>query len=268
MSKIDYYGVLEQHQVNDDVILSAAEEISNLGYTVIDSGYSPEKLSEISHCFDLVHASYVSKYGMSFLQTIDEFNGIRLPMAFAKVFLDLALNPLIIKLVKSLIKGKFVLNQQNGIINPPRQNYNQSAFHRDLPYQHFVSSRPLAINALFCVDDFTEFNGSTIVIPCSHKSEKLPSDNFIKNHSIRVTAPVGSYIVLDCMVFHKGGFNSGDNPRRAVNHVYTIPYFKQQINIPNVIDNLFDINDEQRDILGYKYQVPTGIEEFLVGRNK
>ncbi|MBE9238211.1 phytanoyl-CoA dioxygenase family protein [Anabaena aphanizomenioides LEGE 00250] len=268
MSKIDYYGVLEQHQINNDVILQAAEEITTLGYAVIDSGYSPDKLEKISHCFNLSHASYVEKYGISFLQNIDEFNGVRLPMAFDKVFLDLALNPIIIKLVQSLIKGKFYLNQQNAIINPPGQHYNQSAFHRDLPYQHFVSSRPLAINCLFCVDDFTELNGSTIVIPCSHKSEKFPSDNFIKNHSIKVTAPVGSFIVLDCMVFHKGGFNSSDNPRRAVNHVYTIPFFKQQINIPNVIGNSFDINDEQRDILGYKYQVPTGIEEFLIGRNK
>lgn len=108
MSRIDYYGVLEQHQINNDVILQAAEEITNLGYAVIDSGYSPHKLEKISDCFNLVHASYVQKYGMSFLQNIDEFNGVRLPMAFDKVFLDLALNPIIIKLVQSLIKGTSV----------------------------------------------------------------------------------------------------------------------------------------------------------------
>lgn len=142
MSKINYYGVLEQHQINNDVVLQAAEEISNLGYAVIDSGYNSKKIEEISHAFDEVHSFYVSKYGKSFLEKIDEFNTVRLPLAFNRLFLDLALNSIIIKLVQSLIKGKFYLNQQNAIINPPRQRYNQDAYHRDLPYQHFVSSRP------------------------------------------------------------------------------------------------------------------------------
>ena len=39
--------------------------------------------------------------------------------------------------------------------------HHQSAFHRDLPYQHFTSSRPIAINALFCADEFTNENGAT-----------------------------------------------------------------------------------------------------------
>lgn len=268
MSKINYYGVLEQHQINNDVVLQAAEEISNLGYAVIDSGYNSKKIEEISHAFDEVHSFYVSKYGKSFLEKIDEFNTVRLPLAFNRLFLDLALNSIIIKLVQSLIKGKFYLNQQNAIINPPRQRYNQDAYHRDLPYQHFVSSRPLAINALFCVDEFTELNGATSVIPCSHKSEKFPSDIYVKNHSITVTAPAGSFIVLDCMTFHKGGFNNTEKRRRAVNHVYSIPYFKQQINIPNVLGNSFDLNDDEREVLGYNFQVPSGIDEYLINRDK
>jgi len=268
MSKLNYYGVLEQHQINDDVILQAAEEISNLGYAVIDSGYSSHELEEIAHCFDYVHSSYVEKYGKSFLEKIDEFNGVRLPLAFDRLFLDMAFNPIITGLVQCLIKGKFYLNQQNAIINPPGKRYNQDAFHRDLPYQHFVSSRPLAINALFCVDEFTDLNGATIVIPCSHKSEKFPSDTYINNHSITVTAPAGSFIVLDCMVFHKGGFNNTENRRRGVNHVYTIPYLKQQINIPNVLGISFEANDYQREILGYKFQVPSGIDQYLISRDK
>ncbi|MFL0647390.1 MULTISPECIES: phytanoyl-CoA dioxygenase family protein [Cylindrospermopsis] len=267
MSRLNYYGVLEQHQINDnDLIELAAEEINHLGYTVIDSGYSSRKLEEIAHCFDHVHSSYVEKYGKSFLEKIDEFNGVRLPLAFDKLFLDMALNPIITRLVQSLIKGKFYLNQQNAIINPPGKRYNQDAYHRDLPYQHFTSSRPLAINALFCVDEFTELNGATQVIPCSHKSEKFPSDTYINNHSITVAAAAGSFIVIDCMLFHRGGINNASKARRAINHVFTIPYLKQQINIPNVLGIDFQANDHQREILGYKFQVPSGIDQYLISR--
>jgi len=86
-----------------------------------------------------------------------------------------------------------VLNQQNGVINPPHsERYNQGAWHRDLPYQHFVSSRPLAINALFCLDQFTIENGATKVLPASHRQEAFPSDDFVQSQATPVTAPAGS----------------------------------------------------------------------------
>tara|TARA_R110002096_G_scaffold207679_1_gene394079 strand:- start:163 stop:579 length:417 start_codon:yes stop_codon:yes gene_type:complete len=137
-----------------------------------------------------------------------------------------------------------------------------------LPYQHFVSSRPLAINALFCIDEFTEFNGATNVIPCSHKSEAFPSDCYVNQHSYFVIAPAGSFIVLDCMVFHKGGFNQTNNPIRAVNHVYTIPYFKQQINIPKELGLSNDLNKSEREVLGFDYQIASSIDDFLKRRDR
>ncbi len=37
---------------------------------------------------------------------------------------------------------------------------------------------------------------------------------------------------MDCMLFHCGGHNKAARERRAINHAFTIPYFKQQIDIP------------------------------------
>jgi ectoine hydroxylase-related dioxygenase (phytanoyl-CoA dioxygenase family) len=119
---------------------------------------------------------------------------------------------------------------------------------------------------LYCVDNFTQLNGATIVIPASHKSEKFPSDTFIDNHSVAIEAPAGSFIVLDCMLFHKGSFNTTNKPRRAINHVYTIPYLKQQINIPNTLGLAYEINDYQREILGYKYQTSLSVDDYLKSR--
>ncbi|WP_457831307.1 phytanoyl-CoA dioxygenase family protein, partial [Staphylococcus aureus] len=80
------------------------------------------------------------------------------------------------------------------------------AWPRDLPYQHYVSSTPLAVNALFCVDDFTLDNGSTFVIPATHKEINYPSESFVERNAVQVTAKAGQYILLDCMLFHSGGF--------------------------------------------------------------
>ena len=164
-----------------------------------------------------------------------------------------------------LIHGKFILNQQNGIINPPRADYNQGAWHRDFPYQHFVSSRPLAINALFCVDDFTIENGATYVLPASHKSGPFASKTFVERHAVQVVAKAGSFILLDCMLFHAGGFNQSSRPRRAVNHVYNIPYFKQQINIPLNL-GAAGLSSQAKEVFGFTFQEPGSVADYLAQR--
>ena len=164
-------------------------------------------------------------YGEPKLRSLNEFHTIRSPLTHGgDVFLRLVLNENLLSTLKKLISGKFILNQQNGVINPPQETYNQGVWHRDLPYQHFVSTKPLAINALFCVDDFTFENGATFVLPASHKTEAFPSASYIRKNSVQIEAKAGSFILLDCMLFHAGGFNKTHLERRAVNHVITFRY--------------------------------------------
>ena len=261
------YGVLEQRSVVTELD-RAAEEIEYRGYAVIASGHSARQITAIGELFDSVHEKYVETYGKDYLVRIDEYNGIRLPLAFDAGFADLAMNPVVLELVGRLIRNKFILNQQNGIINPPGRPYNQGAWHRDLPYQHFVSSRPLAINALYCVDDFTAENGASLVLPASHTREKFPSDAYVRREARQISAPAGYFIVLDCMLFHRGGENSTSARRRAVNHVYSAAFIKQQIDIPSAIVGQYVPSPEARDLLGYRYQMPRTVAEFLESRQK
>lgn len=248
-----------------DAASRAAEEIRRLGYAVIDAGYTPTRLDAISAGFDRAQARYLEQFGADRLRSVDELNGIRLPMLFDGVFADLAANDLVLRIIAQLIVGKFLLNQQNGVINPPGETYNQGAWHRDLPYQHFVSTRPLILNALFCVDDFTEDNGATWVLPASHLQEAFPSAAFVERHKRQVTAPRGSFVILDGMTFHRGGENRAALPRRAVNHVYAIPHIRQQIDMPRALGDT--VTDPLlRDLLGYGQPLPASVEDYLAAR--
>jgi len=259
------YGVLQQNQF-DAVFDKVVEEVKTLGYAIVDSGYSAPILQNISDEFNRTQEHYVAMYGESTLKSLNEIHTIRSPLTHGgEIFLNLALNEHVLSALRKLIPGKFILNQQNGVINPPQGTSNQGDWHRDLPYQHFVSTTPLAINALFCVDDFTVENGSTFVLPASHKSEAFPSERYIQNHAIQIEAKAGSYILLDCMLFHVGGFNKTHSARRAVNHIYNIPYFKQQINIPRNMKGL-ELSAEIKDILGFNYVEPGSIADYLATR--
>jgi ectoine hydroxylase-related dioxygenase (phytanoyl-CoA dioxygenase family) len=263
------YGVIEQTTSESDVEY-ACESIRHLGYAVIDSGHESGRLKAMSDAFEHAQQCHTSEHGgREALKAIDEHNTIRLPLLYDPIFLELATNAKILEICRRLIAGYVVLNQQNGVINPPHsEQYNQGAWHRDLPYQHFVSSRPLAINALFCLDPFTIENGATKVLPASHRQEAFPSDRFVEAEAITISAPAGAFIILDCMVFHSGGVNMTDRPRRAVNHVYSIPLLRQQIDLPSALGKRFVTGGELRKLLGYDVRTPRSVAEYLAGRSR
>lgn len=259
------YGILQRNTANSR-LEEVVEQVKRLGYAVLDGGYSQQEITEITTEFDRVQAEYISQHGEAKLKKIDEFHTIRSPLANGnKTFLGLVFNPLLQEALCKLIQGSFILNQQNGIVNPPGATYNQASWHRDLPYQHFVSDTPLAINALFCVDDFTLENGATYVLPASHKSAAFPSSPFVKGNALQIEAKAGSYLLLDCMTFHAGGFNTTQRVRRAVNHVFNIPFFKQQINLPANMQSV-PLSDAQRRILGFNYNEPRSVADYLATR--
>ncbi|MHC8349698.1 phytanoyl-CoA dioxygenase family protein [Pseudomonas sp. RT4P38] len=261
------YGVL-QRTISENLIDLAVEQVGSLGYATIPSGLSIDELNSFQKDFDSNHNQYIETFGLDKLSSTDELNTVRAPLTHGpESFLKIATNETLLFTVGRLIQGQFILNQQNSIINPPKKQYNQGAWHRDLPYQHFTSSSPIAINAIFCVDDFTKNNGGTFVLPASHKSTSFPSAEYINNNAIQIEAMAGDFIILDCMLFHAGGFNSTSLVRRGLNHVFTIPFFKQQINLPANID-ASNLSEDIKRLLGFTYSEPKTISEFLSGRPK
>jgi ectoine hydroxylase-related dioxygenase (phytanoyl-CoA dioxygenase family) len=259
------YGVLAQDNPVSKLD-EVAEQVRRIGYAILDSNYTTDELSQLSEAFNQTRINYVQNYGEERLRSVDEFHTVRAPLIHGDpAFVRLATNQNLLSVLGKLISGKFILNQQNGVINPPGETYNQGAWHRDLPYQHFVSNTPLAVNALFCVDDFTQENGSTFVLPASHRAVNFPSTSYIQKNALQVVAKAGQYILLDCMLFHSGGYNCTNVERRAVNHIYTIPYFKQQIKLPELMQNAV-LDPVQKDIFGFNYQEPVSIDQYLNGK--
>jgi hypothetical protein len=262
------YGVLTQ-STSADELARAVESLRLSGFAVLDAGYKAAEIQELQDRFDSLRARYLIEFGIEALQAIDEHNTIRCPLSQDPAFLDLATNARVLDLCGRLIGPGFILNQQNGIVNPgDSATYNQGAYHRDLPYQHFVSSRPLAINALYCIDEFTAENGATLVIPATHKEEAFPSDDYVRANEQVIAAPAGSFLVLDCMVYHRGGRNRSGKDRRAVNHMYTVGLMRQQIELPALLGDSFTADPSLRRLLGFDYAAPRSTAEYYEDRRR
>lgn len=263
--KESFYGRIEQTQASDDVA-RYAEEIAVRGFTVIPDLFSPEELAEWRKKIDSVYHKQEVEFGRDALIAIQELDLCRAPLLYDFEFMRLATHPLVLSVVKQFLGDWFILNLQNAVINRPNQIHHQSSWHRDLPYQNWVISRPLAINALLAIDEFSEITGGTHVLPFTHKTEVLPSDAYIAANRVVVVVPAGSAIVFDSMLFHRAGANTSQNIRRAVNNLYTTPILKQQYDFPRALGERPDLDPAITRLLGYTSQVPIDVRAWRAAR--
>jgi ectoine hydroxylase-related dioxygenase (phytanoyl-CoA dioxygenase family) len=267
---LNSYGVTEidPDELDIDYHLN---NLSRNGFTILKSGFSEAEIENISNMVEKTHNKYLNNYGEDYLVSIDENNTVRAPFLYDPNFLKISFNENLMEVVRSILNNNFILNQQNIIINPGGgERYNQLFWHRDLPYQHFVTSRPLALNALYCVCDFTFENGATQVIPGSHKMDKFPGNRFLEENKIQFNVSSGDYILIDSMLYHSGSINKTKERRIGVNNVYSTPILRRQIDF-NHSDFLYDfdlIEKKHQEYLGLKYIAYSSVSDYLLSRKK
>lgn len=265
----DAYGVTERLSDGDPTDEAVAELRIN-GCTLIPSGLPAEFVRNLGVALDRAYARQVDEIGgESALHAMHDPDIARCMLAYAPEFLEVAMAPPLMKLAARVLGGEFVLLMQNGIINrPQRENY-QAKWHRDLNYQHWTSSKALAINALLCIDDFTFDNGATFVLPGTHHVPEFPSAAFAHKFERQVQAPAGSFLILDAMLFHRAGINRTNRVRRAVNHVIGRPFMAQQIDLPSALASAGiepPGDPAARKYLGYRWSPARDVTDWRTRR--
>lgn len=262
MTDINHYGIKHTFEARDDID-HHIESLRLNGYAVVPGTLNANDVSDLSKRLDALYQKQCRDVGgEDVLRAIKDVNTVRLPLADDEAFLALATCPTILSLARRMMDGYIILNQQNATINQPNEVHPQSFFHRDLPYQHFTSSAPMAINAVFCVDPFRADNGATWVVPASHHWDSSPSLEGMKRMAIQVTAPAGSYVVMNSMMFHAAGQNHSTAPRRGINNVYVRGFMRQQIDIPEALGGRYSDNPELAQLLGYKDKASASVRAW------
>ena len=199
---------------------------------------------------------------------IDEKDIVRALIGYDDYFTKFIFEKKILKILDIAFGDKYILNLQNCPINRAHDEHFGSVWHRDLSYQHFVPSRPIAITALICLDKFTNENGGTCIIPFSHKFEEFPSNNHIIQNQKKIEANIGDVLIFDSLMFHKAGANKADEDRKLIVQVYTLPFIKQQISFPEILKGKFIDDKSFSYILGYDSEVEKSVINWRKRRKK
>ncbi len=254
------YGITSQSVINSRIDY----HIENLRI----KGYSIERdLLEVAKCnsfienLESIYNKQEAEFGKEQLNRINEADLVRMPFASNNDFIALFTNSFFLEISKKYIGSHFHLHLQNGIINRPQNTHHQSSWHRDLPYQDWVISKPLGVNAFYCLSDFKAENGATFVLPYSHRLDHFPSEEFVNENEVQLIAPKGAVIFFDSMLYHRAGTNTSSEIRYGINNMFVVPILKQQIDVASIADKISD-NEEVRKLLGYDFRLENNVAAY------
>ena len=158
--------------------------------------------------------------------------------------------------------GKYILNSFGGAINSAHSRSYAHEIHRDI--RSFSGRMPLLLNTLVMLDDFTADNGATFLLPGGHKMAEKPGAEWFNYSAERAIAPRGSILMFNSNLWHAGGDNDTDKPRRSVTPMFCRPWVKPGFDYPRAVG--YDRGDELspylRQLLGYNARIPATLNEW------
>jgi hypothetical protein len=144
------------------------------------------------------------------------------------VFSDLAEHPAALHFVRALLGWPALLSNISANITGPGGG--EMVLHADQGFAPQPWGGIQGLNVAWAIDDFTDENGATHMVPGSHRQNRVPTAED-GAQTVALEAPAGSVIVMEGRVWHRTGFNRTENRTRAgIFGFYTLPIYLPQEN--------------------------------------
>ena len=191
-------------------------------------------------------------------------------LAKAPSVAELVEHPAALELVDALLPRNYLLSAALAINVHPGET--PQDFHIDDAAGssgHPMFARPremFGVSAIWALDEFTETNGATEVIPGSHLwgPERAPA----AAEAVKVLMPAGSVLVFAGNLYHRGGANTGATSRLAITPQYCLPFLRQIEHMVLAVPPEVAAQYSQRvqELLGYNVIDP-GFMGYVDGRH-
>lgn len=242
-----------QPQVPAEDVDRCMEEIERDGYVIIENLISPELVAEIKE--DLIpRFSYDSGRN-----NFEGFKTQRLYAFFEKSLIcnPLVEHPLILGCLDRVFEPNYLLSQLQAINILPGEE--QQPLHHDDLFYRVPRPRPaLGAATIWAIDEFTQQNGATVVIPGSHLwDDRQPTEDDRKNLE-PVVMPAGSVVFFLGTLWHAGGANRSDAARLCVSAQYCAPWCRTQENYSLSLsrETVKKCSEHIQRMLGYSIHAP------------
>lgn len=249
----------------DGWLAVACEAVRTLGVVVVEDAIPAPTLEATGPALRRAWEGVVREIGMERLRRSGELGIARLPMKFDPIFFRYLEIPELLSLLDAILSPTAILHLQNGFLLPhadePPGGF-QHSFHRDFP--RHLNGYMASLNVLVAVDEFTERNGATLVLPGTHQRADPPAPDYLRRNATPAEAKAGSLLVFDSTLWHAAGPNRSGAERLAINHQFTVSYLKQQVDYVRALGNETVLAQPPRtqQLLGWYTRVVTSLDEY------
>lgn len=230
----------------DNALLSTDErrQLDNLGYVNLGPLLDADQLARIRERIDDAIASEGATSGQEVSQTpgIGRLSGTVIKsMNHDGLLDDFFSHPRLLAVVRHILGTSFKYSSSN--YHCPLPGYGHQNIHCDFGWG---ASTPENVNAIWMIDDFTQDNGPTRVVPGSHLSGEHPSGSRVDGiprdlnaqvpGEVHVLGKAGSCFVYNAHLWHSGTQNHTQALRRAQHVFYTKAHRPTQMDVPAALD--------------------------------
>ncbi|HEY6530996.1 MAG TPA: phytanoyl-CoA dioxygenase family protein [Acidimicrobiales bacterium] len=87
---------------------------------------------------------------------------------------------------------------------------------------------PVAVNCFYCLTEYTEANGATLIVPGTHLTAPPAWGQYSGDGAIPIEAPAGTAILVDGRTWHAAGINTNGELRASVTAYCAAPWIRQR----------------------------------------
>jgi len=169
---------------------------------------------------------------------------------------DMVAHPLILDVADRTLwpeKTTFQLHLTQSIAIGPGSP--SQTLHRDqwcFDFFPFPADVDVELACIWALEDFTELNGATRVVPGSHR---LPNETrFTHDESVPAVMERGSVVLYLGSTYHGGGANNSDQVRVGINVDYVLGWLRQEENqyLSYTLDEVRQFPERVQRLLGYE----------------
>ncbi len=203
----------------------AFEDLERFGYAIVEGALSPDRVATL-RARVVEQARGEDAQGVGFHDGKANQRIWMLPNK-GRIFRDLMLDPLVDTFMGALLGRDFLLSSLTA--NIARPGGVPMYLHTDQGYVDFWTPKPLVANVAWMLDDFTEANGGTRLVPGSHlNTERV--DHALAD-TVAAEGPAGAALIFDGRLTHGTGANlTASEERHAILSYHCRPFVRQQEN--------------------------------------
>lgn len=230
------------------------------GCVVVENAIPSKTLAHVNDSLDHWFDHALPGEGKFFGRATRRFSGV---FAKSSATAELALHEEVLAAVENYLKGPasaphadaIQLSQTQAIEIGPGEH--AQLLHRDDGVFPFERSFELIVNVMWTLDDFTEANGATRLIPGSHLWPREEVEQYDELAQSAV-APAGSAIIWTGSLLHGGGANRTSAPRRGLVMSYSLGWLAQaeKLLLSTPPDVARELPERLQRLIGYQLHRP------------